>query len=385
MVHDRELEGMIGASGYMGKRVCAYGDDVPSIAAMSHATRPHGTWSVRRTRAGNIIVLTGGTTGNHKTASRKPGVMRFVSPFCALLVKAGLAKYKSVYIATPMYHGYGLAAVFISVLLRSRIYLQRKFDAEQACALIEREQIEVTTIVPLMLHRMLACNEAALRSLRCVITGGAPITAQLVQQVQDKLGPVLYNLYGTSEAGICIMASPEDLAYAADTIGKSIPGVQLRIADDNAAATGDGVTGRIWIKNSWSVTAARNTWIDTGDVGYRDAEGYIFLRGRGDDMIVSGGENVYPAALEHVLLQHSSICEVAVIGVQDEEFGQRLKAFVVPQTGCSTDEEELRKWLHGRVARYEMPVAIEVLERLPYTPLGKPDKRKLRSYHDVMQ
>lgn len=385
VIHDAELAEVIDTAGYVGRRIAAYGHEAATIVAMSHATRPHGVHRARRGRAGNIVVLTGGTTGDHKMAARKPGVMRFVSPFCALLVNAELAKYRSVYVATPIYHGYGLAAIFISILLRSHIYLQRKFDAANACRLIEQEQIEVTTVVPLMLHRMLGCNEYALRSLKCVITGGAAISPQLVRRTMNKLGPVLFNLYGTSEAGICMMATPADLIHAPDTVGKNIAGVQVRITNEQGAAVAANVIGSVCVKNSWSTTNARSTWVDTGDMGYRDEQGYVFLCGRADDMIVSGGENVYPMMVEHVLLQHDAIREAAVVGVPDEEFGQRSWAYVVPEEGADVQADEVRNWLRGRVARYELPAWIEVVDSLPYTPLGKPDRNKLRSYHDIMQ
>lgn len=385
VIHDAELADVIDAAGYTGRRIATYGHEAVTIAAMCQAKRTHGMRKARKARAGNIVVLTGGTTGDHKMAARKPGVMRFVSPFCALLVNAELAKYRSVYVATPIYHGYGLAAVFISILLRSHIYLQRKFDAANACRLIVQEQIEVTTVVPLMLHRMLGCNEHALGSLRCVITGGAAISPQLVRQTLDKLGPVLYNLYGTSESGICMMATPADLMHAPDTIGRGIEGVQVLITDEKGVAVAANVIGRVRVKNAWSTINARNTWVDTGDMGYRDEEGYVFLCGRVDDMIVSGGENVYPMMVEHVLLQHEDIKEVVVVGVPDEEFGQRLRAYVVPEDGADMQAEEVCNWLKGRVARYELPAQIEVVDSLPYTPLGKPDRNKLRSYHDMMQ
>lgn len=385
VIHDADLVDIMTAGGYTGRRIAAYGSEAATIAAMSLATRPYGAGKVRKARAGNIVVLTGGTSGEHKMAARKPGVMRFVSPFCALLVNAKLSKYRSVYVATPIYHGYGLAAVFISILLRSHIYLQRRFNAASACRLIEQEQIEVTTVVPLMLHRMLACDEQALSSLRCVITGGAAISPQLVRRTMGKLGTVLYNLYGTSEGGICMMATPYDLIHAPDTVGKSIMGVQLRIAGEGGAEVAEGEIGRICVRNSWSTSNARNTWVDTGDMGYRDKEGYVFLCGRADDMIVSGGENVYPMMVEHVLLQHDCIREAAVVGVLDEEFGQRLRAYVVTSAGADVQADEVREWLRSRVARYELPAVIEVVKELPYTPLGKPDRNKLRSYHDMMQ
>lgn len=379
LIHDADLEENVVLSGHTGRTLYAYHTTNNSVDAICHSSA-HRMPGVRgRARAGNIVVLSGGTTGGYKTAARKPGILNFVRPLCALLANAQLAERRSVYIATPIYHGYGLAAMFLAVLVGSHAYLHQRFDAGAACALIAENRLEVVALVPLMLQRMLAHDAAALECLECIISGGAALAPALVRQTGERLGKVLFDLYGTSEAGICIMATPADLAYAPESIGRPIAGVEVRILDADNRATTEGMPGRICIKNAWSVSDAAGTWIETGDMGHMDAEGYIYLCGRVDDMIVSGGENVYPVTLEHALLLHPHVREAAVLGVSDAEFGQRLRAFVVLDETNRVGEVTIREWLAKQVARYQLPRDIILLPELPYTPLGKPDKKKLRS------
>ncbi|GAA4467579.1 AMP-binding protein [Nemorincola caseinilytica] len=378
IIHDADVREHIVACGYRGRTLHTYHPSGPSVHSICDTPVRHLPRISGRARAGDIVVLSGGTTGGYKTAARRPGIVAFVQPFCSLLVHARLAHHGSVYIATPIYHGYGLAAMFISVLLGSHMFLTQRFHAPTACALIATHKIEVATLVPLMLHRMLGHDAHALHSLQCIISGGAPLHPALVRHTAATLGHKLFDLYGTSEAGICIMATPADLAHAPASIGRPVTGVQVRILDAQDRVVPLGMSGRICIRNAWSVTSAAGTWVETGDVGHMDTQGYIYLRGRVDDMIVSGGENVYPVTLEHVLLQHPHIREAAVIGVPDADFGQRLRAFIVVADGCGLTEDDLREWLARQVARYQLPRDIVFLQELPYTPLGKPDKRKLR-------
>jgi acyl-CoA synthetase (AMP-forming)/AMP-acid ligase II len=186
----------------------------------------------------------------------------------------------------------------------------------------------------------------------------------------------LFNLYGTSEAGFCIMGTPDSLSRKPESIGKPVRGVHARIVNESDQEVGEKRVGRLCIRSAW--TTSRRSWIETGDVAYRDGEGDIFLCGRVDDMIVSGGENVYPIELENVLLQHPDVDSAAVVGIPDAEFGQRLKAVVVPKRAASLDPSALLDWLKSRVARYQMPAVIEFREELPYTAVGKPNKKSLR-------
>jgi acyl-CoA synthetase (AMP-forming)/AMP-acid ligase II len=350
----------------------------PTDASLDRlATRPDPPKvRLKKAKAGNIVVMTGGTTGQPKAASRKPSLLDFLPPFVALLTQIHLDNYRTVYIATPIYHGFGVAALFMGVVLGAEMYFLRRFEAGRACELIARHKIEGVTVVPLMLQRMLNRDAAALTSLRCIITGGAMLSPALAHESLEKLGPTLFNLYGTSEGGFAIMATSDLLARKPEAIGKPVRGVRARIVNEADQEVGEKAVGRLCLRSSW--TTSKKNWIDTGDLAYRDAEGDIFLCGRVDDMIVSGGENVYPIELENVLVQHSDVAAVAVVGITDAEFGQRLKAVVVAKKGSPLDQAVLLEWLKPRVARHQMPAVVEFRDELSYTPLGKLDKKALR-------
>jgi acyl-CoA synthetase (AMP-forming)/AMP-acid ligase II len=327
-------------------------------------------------RTGEIVVLTSGTTGQPKAAGRKPSPLNVLPPFLALLARTNLAAYRSLYVATPIYHGYGLAMLLIGLALGAELYVTRRFEAARSCGLIARHRIAAVTLVPLQLQRMLRFDSSALASLRCVVAGSAPLSPALTRDALDRLGPILFNLYGTSEAGFAILAPPELLGRKPGTIGRPLAGVRTRIVGPAGAEVTGTRVGQLCISSAW--TADGRGWIATGDLAYRDDEGDLTLCGRVDDMIVSGGENVYPLELEHVLQQHPDVEAVAVVGIPDSEFGQRLKAVVVPKRGVHSDEAALRAWLKPRVARYQMPAVVEFRAELPYTVLGKLDRRALR-------
>lgn len=331
---------------------------------------------LRRVKAGNIVVMTGGTTGRPKAAGRKPSILMFLPPFCALVSEVRLGEHQSVYVATPVYHGFGLAALFMGIALGVTVYVRERFEAEPACALIARHQIEAITVVPVMLQRMLAHAPDQMKPLKCVISGGALLNPQLARETLQSLGPVLFNMYGTSEAGVCIMADSDLLSRRPESIGRPLPGVRVRILDSHGQSVPDGEAGRLAIRSTWTVN--RSNWTETGDIAIRDADGNLFLRGRSDDMIVSGGENVYPIELENVLVTHPDIESVAVVGIPDSEFGQRLLAVIKLRSETAVDEESLRDWLRSRVARHQMPARIEFRAELPYTAVGKIDKKALR-------
>lgn len=328
---------------------------------------------IKTTHFSKITVLTSGTTGRFKLAERNSKAQNFISPFCQLLVKLNLFRYQKIYIATPIYHGFGMASLCIAVLLGATMFLSKKFDSQKACRLIASNQIEVVTLVPLMLNRMLKCSKHQLTSLKCIITGGAPITAILVDQVIATLGKILFNLYGTSEAGVCMIASPDDLSIKPETIGRPLRGLSTKLQKQNNESQKHH---ELFIKCAWSTVG--NHWVSTGDLVYQDADGYYFLAGRVDDMIVSGGENVYPYELEHCLSTHPEINDVTVISVPDEEFGQRLVAFIVLNPNTEQSETKIQKWLKSKIARYQMPKKIIFIDELPMTSIGKIDRKKLQ-------
>ena len=339
--------------------------------------KPQAMHNLKKYRSGSIIVLSSGTTGEYKTAKRKPAVISYLNPFFAVLTTMDLNNYKSVFIATPIYHGFGLAALIISVLLGSTTYLQSKFAAKELCNIIDKHKIEVITLVPLMLQRLIAMDTNKLSSLKIIMSGGAALNPKLIKESSQKLGDILYNLYGTSEAGFCVLATPNDLKKQPTTIGRKLAGVSVKItgSDDKELALEE--IGLIAIKSSWSMNNKQNAWIKTGDLGYIDQLGYIYLRGRIDDMIISGGENVYPIVLENALYNHEDIIDVAVIGISDRDFGQRLKAFIVIKKDSDLNEQKILNWLSAKVARYEKPAQIEIVDSLPKTSLGKTNKTLL--------
>ncbi len=331
---------------------------------------------LKKVKSGNIVVMTGGTTGQPKAASRKPSILDYLPPFVALLTEIHLDNYRTAYIATPIYHGFGLASLFTGVALGMEMYFTKRFDAACCCDLIARQNIEVMTLVPLMLQRLLNRDVEALSSLRCILTGAATLTPTLARESLARLGPTLFNLYGTSEGGFAIMARPNELARKPESIGKPVRGVRARIVNEADQVVGQREVGRLCLRSAW--TTNKKNWIETGDLAFRDADGDIFLCGRVDDMIVSGGENVYPIELENVLVQHPDVAAAAAVGITDTEFGQRLKAVVVPRKGSALDRGALLDWLRPRVARHQMPAVVEFRDELPCTPLGKPDKKALR-------
>jgi acyl-CoA synthetase (AMP-forming)/AMP-acid ligase II len=321
------------------------------------------------------VVLTGGTTGAPKAAARKPSPFAFARLFLHLVAALGLDRYRAAWVGVPLFHGYGIAAFLVAMTLGRTVHLRRRFDAQQAAALIESERIEAAVVVPSMLRRMLG-RPADLGSLRCVISGGAALPPSLAAETRARLGDVLFNLYGTSDGGVAVFAAPADLAEAPDTIGREIWGVRVTVRDAADACVPDGKAGRLCVESSAAVS--RRGWIETGDIGFRDpASGRLFVRGRVDDMIVSGGENVSPWEVETVLAAHPAVREAAAVGVPDPDFGQRLVAFVEPREGAALDAQTLSAWLAERVARYQRPRSIHILPDLPLTPIGKIDRKAL--------
>ncbi|MFV0623380.1 class I adenylate-forming enzyme family protein [Sphingomonas sp. ac-8] len=344
--------------------------DLASLSAQASAEeRPIG-----RVAPGRIVVLTGGTTGAPKVAARAPSIANVARGFADLVGTLDLGGCRSVWIAVPLFHGFGLAALLIAVALGRTVRLTRAFDARRTAACLETEQVDALVVVPTMLQRLL-CLADELPALRRIVCGGAQMPPRLAAETRARIGPVLFNLYGTSEAGVAAMATPDDLAACPDTIGRAIWGVSIDIRDEAGRSLADGVAGHLWVRSSLASAAGR--WLDTGDLAMRDAAGRLFLRGRADDRIVSGGENVSPWEVERVLLAHPDVREAAVIGVEDAVYGQRLVAFVVPRADGAVDADGLSEWLAPRIARYQRPRELRLLAALPLTSIGKIDKRAL--------
>ncbi|WP_256760330.1 AMP-binding protein [Cohnella sp. WQ 127256] len=377
IVYDGQLSSLIEQSSYSKLKLLSYHDHLPSISSLV-ASKVEVNLKLQRTSSSKLILLTGGTTGKSKAAAHKPSMFRYVNPFIAMITRLNLLHYRTAYIATPIYHGYGVAVCLLFIAMGKKIVVREGFDAAKACDFIHKHQVEVVTVVPLMIHKMLEHDAECLTSLTCIASGSAELNPKLVEKTRSKLGDIIYNLYGTSEAGLNMIATPQDLKMAENTIGKKITGVRLKIVDDHKNEVELGKVGQFCIKNKGLRKNSHHAWIEVGDLGYRDHQGYYYLCGRVDDMVVSAGVNVYPIEVEQALIKHPEVEDVAVIGVRDEHFGQRLKAFVLLANHASATQEELLDWLRNRVARFQMPREIIFVENMPYTSLGKHDKKYLR-------
>jgi fatty-acyl-CoA synthase len=369
LIYDIELEPLL--NNYCGKKMLSSQKNFPVLSVEER---------LPRMSTSKLMLLTGGTTGKSKVVPHKPSLFNYLNPFLGMISRLKLLQYHTAYIATPIYHGYGIAVLLLFFALGKKVVVSKGFDAKKACEMIRQEKVEVVTVVPLMLHKMLKYSVDDLRSLTCIASGGAELNSKLVDEIRRKLGDVLYNLYGSSEGGLNMIASPEDLKLSSSTIGRKIKGVHVRVLDKDKKEVKTGSIGQFCVKHNGTMLKHRKTWIETGDAGYMNADGLFHLCGRMDDMVVSGGENVYPIELERILIKHPQVEDVAVIGVKDEQFGQRLQAFVLLERRNAVSQEELYKWLRARAARFQMPKEIIFINEMPYTAVGKLDKKKLRKH-----
>jgi fatty-acyl-CoA synthase len=282
----------------------------------------------------------------------------------------------------------------LGLLLSSTFVLRRKFDPKASLDKVEETGATALIVVPVMLQRILELDQEDrqqdLSSLRVVASSGGALSGELACNWMDTFGENLYNLYGSTEVAWAAIATPEDLRAAPGTSGKAPPGTSLKIFDqDSKKEKPPNEEGEIFVGNAmlfegYTSDEEDEEMIDghmtTGDLGYLDEEGRLFVQGRADDMIVSGGENVYPEEVEETLEKHESVAEAAVIGVEDEKFGERLKAFVVKDGEVS--EDDLKGYVKEQLANYKVPRDIEFVDELPRKPQGKVDKKKLEEGSD---
>ncbi len=307
-------------------------------------------------RGREIIIHSGGTSGNFKSIARRPSVTSFLPPLLALLHNIRIYQYKSVLISLPFYHGFGLSTLIISLLMGKKVCLQKRFDAIKTLEIIQREQIEVMPIVPAMLSRFWQIENAKekMKSLRCLISGGDKLPKSLIDTTHQQIGEVLFNLYGTSEAGFFMLANPKELAsFKETTLGKSIQGVDCKVKDCNR----QGI-GTLWVRSRWAMRGLRNQWQNTGDLVSQNSEGYFFHHGRADRMIVCGGENVQPEHIEQVLLSHPMIIAARTFTVPDPNFGNVIHTEIECTPKATLTEATLLDWLRPQLSRAEMPHSI---------------------------
>ena len=344
-------------------------------------------------KPGKTTLLTSGSTGTPKGASRSsPDVIEAVG---AMFSKIPLRAREPTFFAAPLFHAWGFLQFSLGLLLSSTYVLRRKFDPEETLKAIDENDVTTLVIVPIMLQRILDLDDEVREkhdtsSLRVVASSGGALSGELARKWMDEFGDNLYNMYGSTEVAWAAIGTPEELRDAPGTAGTAPPGTSLRILDEESKDPKDtGETGEVFVGNrmlfeGYTGDEDDEEMVDghmtTGDLGYLDEKGRLFIEGRSDDMIVSGGENVYPEEVEEKLAEHESVDEAAVIGVEDEEFGERLKAFVVKDGEVS--EDDLKGYVKENLADYKVPREIEFVDELPRKPQGKVDKKKLEEGSD---
>jgi acyl-CoA synthetase (AMP-forming)/AMP-acid ligase II len=339
-------------------------------------------------KPGKITLLTSGSTGTPKGASR--GQPTATEPVTALLGTIPLRARETMMFAAPLFHAWGFLQFNMGMILSAGYVLRRKFDPEATLAAIDEHEAKALVIVPVMLQRILELDEEVREqydtsSLRVVAASGGALSGELAQQWMDEFGDNLYNLYGSTEVAWAAIATPKDLRAAPGTSGPPPPGTTIKILDEDRNEVDQGETGEVFVGNDmlfegYTGDDEEEEMVDghmsTGDLGRLDEEGRLFIEGRADDMIVSGGENVYPEEVEKALEERQEVSEAAVIGVEDKEFGERLKAFVVKDGEVS--EDDLKSHIRQNLANYKVPREVEFIDELPRKPQGKVDKQQLK-------
>ncbi len=397
LVHDAEFAAKVPA-GVMS--IPMSGDQPVSIERMAAGQQgpgqqrpaPAGT-APRRSRH---IMLTSGTTGQPKGVSRTGGDLTSV---IALMSGLPNRARETWLIAVPMFHGWGWLNTLLTMLYSSTMVVTRRFDPERTLALAERERCQVLVAVPTMLRRIMSLppdvrHRYDTSSLRAVTVSGSALPHALAEEFMNEFGDILYSFYGSTEAGYAAVATPADLRAAPGTVGRPLPLVDVRVLDSHGTPCGPGVSGEIWVSSrdaagGGPATAdgptdrevagpeGRRAAIRTGDIGWFDQAGRLIIAGRADDMIVTGGENVYPAEVEAVLEQHPDVLEAAVTGSDDDVYGQVPVAHLVPRPGSSVTPDALRSWCREHLAPFQVPKQFIVHDRLPHNAAGKVVKRAL--------
>ncbi|HTI73638.1 MAG TPA: acyl-CoA ligase FadD12 [Mycobacterium sp.] len=338
-----------------------------------------------------VILLTSGTTGTPKGAKHSGGTDGGPGILKAILDRTPWRAEETVVVVAPMFHAWGFSQLIFAASMACTIVTRRKFDPEATLELVDRHRATGLCVVPVMFDRIMELpddvrNKYSGRSLRFAAASGSRMRPDVVIDFMDQFGDVIYNNYNATEAGMIATATPQDLRAAPDTAGKPAGGTEIRILDSDFNEVPRGETGSIYVRNSTQFdgyTSGKTKdfhdgFMSSGDVGYLDVAGRLFVVGRDDEMIVSGGENVYPIEVEKILAGHPDVAEASVIGVDDEQFGQRLAAFVVLTGGAAATPDVLKQHVRENLANYKVPREITILDELPRSITGKIVRRELQ-------
>jgi fatty-acyl-CoA synthase len=337
----------------------------------------------------SVIILTSGTTGTPKGANRSTPPS--LAPIGGVLSHVPFKSGEVTSLPAPMFHALGFLHATIAMMLGTTLVLRRRFKPATVLADIEKHKVTAMVVVPVMLSRILdeldkTQPKPNLSSLRIVFVSGSQLGAELATRALKELGPVIYNLYGSTEIAFASIARPKDLSINPATVGPPVKGITVKILDDNGNEVPQGEVGRIFVRNTFPFEGYTggggkqiiDGMLSSGDVGYFDENGLLYVSGRDDEMIVCGGENVFPAEVEDLISGHPEVVEATALGVEDKEFGARLRAFVVKADGATIDEEAIKTYVRENLARYKVPRDVVFLDELPRNPTGKILKRELR-------
>ncbi|HET6166723.1 MAG TPA: AMP-binding protein [Marmoricola sp.] len=392
IIHDEEFDDLVDRAEVSVPRILAWSDantngretveDLIGTGSRARRTAPE--------REGKMVILTSGTTGTPKGAPRGGGNFEAA---VALLERIPLRSGWRSHVAAPLFHTWGFAHLSLAMLLGSTVVLTRRFEPENALRVLTEEKCDSFVVIPVMLQRILRLPKETLDSydlsrVKVVAASGSAMPGNLSIEWMDQFGDTLYNIYGSTEVAWASVARPEDMRAAPGTAGKPPVNTIVRLYDADGHEVPQGETGRIFVGNSMLFEGytggghkeSIDGLMSSGDVGRFDAEGRLFVEGRDDEMIVSGGENVFPKEVEDCLARHDAVVEVAAIGVDDDEFGKRLRAFVVCAQGVEVSEEDLREHVKANLARYKVPRDFVFLDELPRNATGKILKRELTGF-----
>ncbi|MGI8646266.1 MAG: AMP-binding protein [Nocardioides sp.] len=391
VVYDEEFAGLVEAA-ETEHRILAWTDSDPdndTLTVEGLIRGQEGADLAPPGRHSRVVILTSGTTGTPKGAPRNEAG---IDAAVAILERVPLRAGQRVHIAAPLFHTWGFAHLALGMLLGTTMVLTRRFDPEGCLRVVQDERCEALVAIPVMLQRIMALPAEVrdgydLQHLRVVTASGSALPGDLATRWMDQYGDNLYSTYGSTEVAYGSIATPADLRAAPGTAGRPPVGTLVRILDDRGVETPEGEPGRIFVGNSMlfeGYTGGENGenkelvdgLMSTGDVGRIGPDGRLYVEGRDDEMIVSGGENVFPQEVEDCLSRHADVVEAAAIGVEDDDYGKRLRAFVVVG-GADVSEDDLKAWVKDHLAHYKVPREIVFLDELPRNATGKVLKREL--------
>jgi acyl-CoA synthetase (AMP-forming)/AMP-acid ligase II len=390
LIYDQEFTDLLSGAAGSVRRFVGWeekeGTDETTLEQL--ISRSHGEDLEPPSEHGRYIILTSGTTGTPKGAQRSEP--EGLGSLAALFSKIPRRYGETAMIAAPLFHSWGFLHFMLSLPTAATMVLRPKFDPEDTLRATAEHRARVLAVVPVMMQRIVALPDEVKRrydlsALEVTAASGSALPGDLATRWMDEFGDNLYNLYGSTEVAWATIATPEDMRAAPGTAGRPPRGTVIRIVDEDGNDVPPGGTGRIFIGNQLAFEGYTGggdkehlgDLLSSGDVGHFDEEGRLFIDGRDDEMIVSGGENVFPREVEDLLADHDAVADAAAIGVDDDQFGQRLRAFVVKADGADTSEDELKDYVKANLARYKVPREIVFVDELPRNATGKVLKREL--------